>query len=65
METKTQLRRALIALLDDPNGVNESGYTELQSLVADLAPGSCGDIFLQVDATDGRFYLPEDHGIVA
>ena len=65
MNATTQLRQTIIALLDDPNGVNDAGYTNLQTLEATIANGSCNDIFDHVQASDGRFYLPEDHGLVA
>lgn len=63
---KEKLLRALaISLLDTPDGITEEAYTNLQALEADIANGSCDDIFHVVQATDGHFYLPEDHGIVA
>lgn len=59
------LRNMAIQLLDDENGISDAGYHALQSFVADTAPGSCDDIFSAVGAAQGRYYLNEDHGIVA
>ena len=61
--TNVQLRKLAILMLDDPDGINEEVYNELHSLL-DTAPVN-EDITNMVNATDGRFYLPEDHGIVA
>jgi hypothetical protein len=63
MNIKTQLRQTLIALLDDQDGISDQGYVALQALEATVANGSCDDIFARVESTDGRFYLPEDHGL--
>ncbi len=65
MNKITQLRAMAIALLDDPNGISEAAYTNLQALEATIANGSCNDIFLQVEAAEGRFFLSEDHDLVA
>jgi len=63
-----QLRKTLIDLLDDENGVNAKGYEELQSLVIQLGQDAVGvgtgDIFSAVQSSNGRYYLPEDHGLV-
>lgn len=59
----TQLRKTLIALLDDEDGINEVGYTELESLAISLDEGTA-DIFSAVESAEGRYYLPEDHGLV-
>ena len=64
----TQLRKTLIDLLDDENGVNAKGYEELQSLVIQLGQDAVGvgtgDIFNAVQSANGRYYLPEDHELV-
>jgi hypothetical protein len=66
MNTNTiQLRRTLIALLDDENGINSEGYEHLQSLAISIGEGNTGDIFNAVESSENRYYLPEDHGILA
>ena len=55
-----------IALLDDADGICDEGYQAFQEFVTTTAtPDICNDIFDMVDAADGRFYLPEDHGLTA
>jgi hypothetical protein len=54
-----------IQLLDDEDGISEAGYQALQEFVRETANGSCDDIFSAAHGTQGRVYLPEDHGIVA
>lgn len=63
-ETTIQLRKALIALLDDSGGINSAGYEELQSLAVSIGEGDTADIFDKVDSSKGRYYLPEDHGLM-
>lgn len=67
-ELTKQLRRTIIAILDDENGINSVGYEELQSLAISLqtvAVGvGTGDIFNVVQSAEGRYYLPEDHGLI-
>ena len=67
-----QLRKTLIAILDDEHGISANAYEELQtlpiekSLLANPAqPSPTADIFDAVKSAEGRYYLPEDHGIVA
>ena len=61
-----QLRKTLIAILDDEHGISSVAYEELQSLVIAIDDGGLtGDIFDTVKSAEGRYYLPEDHGIVA
>jgi len=60
-----QLRAALIAVLDDEDGICEAGFNEHRKLADAVAPGLCDDIFDAVEATDGRYYLSMDHGLVA
>lgn len=59
------LRQTLIALLDDEHGITSQGYAELNKLVDLTAPETCNDIFDAVESSNGRTYLPEDHGITA
>ena len=52
--TREFVREMAIKLLDDEEGINESGYDSLRQL---LKCYHCEDIINCVDATDGRFYL--------
>lgn len=52
-----QIRLLAISLLNTEEGISEESYNLLTPLM-DLA-GNCDDIMCGVDATDGRFYLPE------
>ena len=59
--TLQEFRAMAIALLDDEDGINETAFRLL-----DLQLGLYSqDISNAVTSTDGRFYLPEDHGLVA
>lgn len=64
-----QLRETLISILDDENGVSENTYQNLQAIAAIIESeqknnlGATKDIFLAVDSADGRFFLPENHGL--
>jgi len=60
-----ELRETLIALLDDENGISGDAYAKLQALAIGLQLGETADIFRAVEASCGRYYLPEDHGIIA
>jgi hypothetical protein len=60
-----QLRKTLIALLDDEDGISSEGYNELYALAMSIAPGENTDIFIATEGCDGRFFLPEDHGLTA
>jgi hypothetical protein len=53
-------RELAIALLDDENGISEKAFNLLQ----ECSGCTCGDIFHATNAADGRFFLPEDHGLV-
>ena len=64
-ELTKQLRATLIALLDNEDGICSKGYEELQVLANQVSEGSTADIFDMVESTDGHYYLPEDHGLVA
>lgn len=64
-DTRTQFRRLAIDILDDENGISDKAYQSLQTLEATVAYDSCYDIFQAVNANEGRYYLPEDHGIKA
>lgn len=62
---KQALRSHVINILDDEHGISQSAYENLQSLVQEVAPQSCDDIFNSVNAAEGRVFLNEDHGIIA
>ncbi len=61
MDKNKQLRALAIALLDDENGINTKAYDLLQDALGE----NNEDIFNAVTACEGRFFLPEDHGITA
>jgi hypothetical protein len=64
-ETQQSLfRRMIINLFDDNHGINSEGYTAIKEFKAAFDPGSCNDIFLLVETSGGRFFLPENHGLV-
>lgn len=61
-----QIRKTFITLLDDEDGINEMGYNQLVNLMELLdEDGARGfnDLYNAVRATNGRYYLPENHGI--
>lgn len=53
--TKQEVEHLALLLLDDDDGINESGWNALAHLL-DRVGSNMGD---HVDATDGRFYLKE------
>ncbi len=63
MKSTILFREFVLSLLDTENGITEEAYVKLQSLEAAAFPNSCGDIFLLVDAANGFFFLPSDHGL--
>ena len=60
-----QLRAALIALLDDEDGIPIQGYEDLRTYVEMVDPDAAADIFDIVETFDFRAYLPEAHGLIA
>lgn len=64
-DIKTQFRQLAINILDDENGISDEAYQSLQTLEATVANGSCDDIFANVQACEGRYFLPEEHGLMA
>ena len=54
-----------INLLDDEDGITEAGYCSMQTVAADLQAGCCDDIWAATDSSEGKYYLPEDHGLTA
>ena len=54
--------KVLLALLNDDNGISEDAYKALRELIDSeftIIPLAVRDILNRVEATDGRFYLPE------
>ena len=60
--SKKNLRQFAIAVLDDPDGINEEAYEKLAGLLLDNDGNE--DILNMVLSTEGRFYLPEEHGLI-
>ena len=54
----------MIAALDDEHGVNEAGYRAMIEFAVENAIPTM-DIHDAVEAVEGRFFLPEEHGIEA
>ena len=55
-----KLKNLAVRLLDDENGIHEEAYVALLDVLPE-------DVALELNrltkCTDGRFYLPEDHGL--
>ena len=60
-----QLRKTLITLLDDENGINHVAYDNLKTMSMSIGKEFTANIFNAVDSSEGRYYLPEDHGLTA
>jgi hypothetical protein len=57
---KDKLKNLAVRLLDDEEGITEEAYTAL----LDILPEDVAlDLNKVVEAAQGRFYLPEDHGL--
>lgn len=54
-------QRILIELLDDEYGINEKAYDSLRRIYYD--DHEMRKIFDAARNVDGRFYLPENHGL--
>ena len=54
-------RKLLIILLDDEFGINYEAYVLLKLCYYDQA--DMKEVFDNVHANDGRYYLPEGHGL--
>jgi len=48
-------------LLDDENGVSEEAYIEIHDFANLMDYSPLFEMLHHVDATDGRFYLPEGY----
>ena len=57
------LTKMVVSMLNDDHGVSEKTYKHLRELIHELNDNSAiradlDAVMRQVDATDGRFYLP-------
>jgi hypothetical protein len=59
---KTQIRDLAINLLDDEHGINSDAYETLKNADKNL---DCNDIFAAVVGVNGRYFLNEEHGLIA
>lgn len=58
------LRKMFIKVLDDENGISEEAFVSMKDLASELEKNDeIADILPLVDACNGRFFLPEDHGL--
>ncbi len=55
-----KLKNLAVALLDDDGGISEDAYAALLDC---LPEDAALELNKEVDANDGRFYLPESHGL--
>ena len=53
-------RKAIILTLDDDNGISEKAYKEIEKV---CIKNKWNDILDKVRETEGRYYLPENHGL--
>ena len=65
MNKQQLLRQHVINILDDAQGISTNTYDNLRDIVFENAPGSCDDIFNAVAGSHGRYFLPDEHGLVA
>lgn len=60
----TELRTLLLALFNDDNGISEHAHDSLIVMLDTMFPQTyprfVSEILSKIEATDGRFYLPED-----
>jgi len=60
IKMEEKLKRLAVALLDDEDGISEAAYAAL----LDVLPEQVAlQLNAEVEATDGRFYLPENHNL--
>jgi len=58
-------RQMAINLLDDGDGISKAGYCSMQTVAHFVQAGCCDDIWAATQSSEGKCYLPEDHGITA
>lgn len=51
-----------IALLDDEHGICDNGFCELNKVLQSI---EANDIINAIEAVNERFFLPENHGLIA
>lgn len=61
MEEYKLIRAFVIAALDDSEGVSDEAYSKLSDLAGKV---ELEDIMSAIRSTEGRWYLPEGHGLV-
>ncbi len=63
----TKLRRAVISILDDANGISAKAHEDLIFLAVSIDGRCCDDIWKATESNhdETRYWLPEDHGIIA
>lgn len=57
---KNVVRKMIIAALDDEHGVNSKAYYKMKEICKE---NGWNDILDTVEETEGRWYLPENHGL--
>lgn len=62
MNDTQKIRELAIRLLDDENGINQSAFEYLNQCLLNVG---AIDITQAIEASCGRYFLPEDHGLVA
>lgn len=56
----SDIRCLAIAVLDDPQGINEDAWNILREMLGK----ENNDIIQAVNSCENRFFLPEDHGLI-
>ena len=56
----SKLKNLAVCLLDDDEGITGDAYKALLDVLPEPLALALNK---EVDATDGRFYLPEEHGL--
>lgn len=56
-----EMRDLAIKVLDDPNGISSLAWEALYKMLSGL--GDNNDIIAAVKKSDGRVYLPDEHGV--
>ena len=62
MNDNKKIRAMIIALLDDPHGINEAAFDAIEDAIETSV---IADILSMVSVQDSRYFLPEDHGLTA
>ena len=59
----SQIRELALELLDDGEGITQDAWPLLCEMLVDDPEGDSSDIREAVGGSEGRVYLPENHGI--